>query len=151
MKALFATVIASVLSFGLVCSAQSMIEYSHVAAKPPAGMQTLGSHLNGALAKAADGTNAQQSPAGSQVKEVPPTQEAVAKPTPPTVFVLSNGKQVESNHYVLTAKDVQIQDGAAPQTIPLSNLNRTATVEANQKRGIDLKIPTSQSQMTLSF
>jgi hypothetical protein len=37
------------------------------------------------------------------------------------------------------------------RTIPLSALDLKATLAANHERGIDLKIPTNQSQISLGF
>lgn len=149
MKAVFIPLVAIVLGTGCTSVAQDMIEYSHIAAKPPVSMQTLSNKTSAALEKTVTGKTA--STAAPQDKKVTAGQELTGKPTPPAVFILSNGTRLESSHYELTAKDVVLQEGTTERTIPLTALDRKATVAENQKRGIDLKIPTSQSQITLSF
>jgi hypothetical protein len=126
-----------------------MVEYSHAAAKPPVSMQTLANKTNAALGKTV--AEKSDSKAAPQDTKVVAGQQLTGRPTPPAVFILSNGSRLESSHYVLTAQNLVIQDGATERTIPLNALDRNATVTENQKRGIDLKIPTGQSQMTLSF
>ena len=151
MKAVFIPLVAIVLGTGCTSVAQDMIEYSHIAAKPPVSMQMLSNKTSAALEKTVTGKTA--SKATPQDTKVTAGQELTGKPTPPAVFILSNGTRLESSHYELTAKDVVLQEGArrTERTIPLTALDRKATVAENQKRGIDLKIPTSQSQITLSF
>ena len=127
-----------------------MVEYSHAASTSAASLQGLANKINGSLQKGA------QSSSGPKVQTVGPSKpgsapELSSKPTPPALFILSDGKQLESSHYVLTAQNLEIQDGPKPQTIPLSAVNREATTAANQKRGLNLKFPNSTSQMTISF
>lgn len=149
MKVAFIPLVAFALGSGLLSSAQDMIEYSHIAAKPPVAMQNLANKTNAALGKSVSGASGPT--AAPKDTKVNAGQELVGKPTPPAVFILSNGTRLESSHYVLTAQNLVIQEGTAERTIPLTALNRDATVTENKKRGLDLKIPTSQSQMTLSF
>ena len=149
MKAVFVPLVAIALGAGCTAVAQDMLEYSHIAAKPPVGLQTLGNKTNAALEKAAGGKPADK--AAPQDKKVVAGPELTGKPTPPTVFILSDGTRLESSHYELTAQNLVLEEGTAQRTIPLTALDRKATVAENQKRGIDLKIPTSQSQITLSF
>lgn len=151
MKAMFVPIVAIALGAGCTAVAQDMIEYSHAAAKPPVGMQTLANRTNAALEKAAGDKSGSSTSAAPQDKKVVAGEELVGKPTPPAVFILSNGTRLESSHYELTAENVKLQEGATERTIPLTALDRNATIAANQKRGIDLKIPTSQSQIMLSF
>lgn len=149
MKAVFIPLVAIALGTGCTSAAQDMLEYSHAAAKPPVSVQTLANKTSAALAKAAsDKTTSKSAP---QDTKVVAGKELVGKPTPPAVFILSDGTRLESSHYTLTAENLTVQEGTTERTIPLSALDRKATVSENQKRGLDLKIPTSQSQMTLSF
>lgn len=149
MKAMFVPLVAIALGTGCTSVAQDMIEYSHIAAKPPVSMQSLANKTSASLAKTV--TDQSASKAAPQDKKVTAGQELTGKPTPPAVFILSNGTRLESSHYTLTAENLTLQEGATERTIPLNTLDRKATVAENQKRGIDLKIPTSQSQITLSF
>lgn len=149
MKAMFIPLIVVALGSGFPTAAQDMLEYSHIAAKPPVSMQTLVNKTNAAMEKTVtEKSTAKAAPKDTKVRA---GQELVGKPTPPAVFILSNGTRLESSHYTLTAENLTLQEGATERTIPLSALDRKATVAENQKRGLDLKIPTSQSQMTLSF
>jgi hypothetical protein len=149
MKAVLIPVVAMVLGTGCVVVAQDMVEYSHAAAKPPVGMQTLANKTNAALEKAAGEKSAATT--APQDKKVVAGQELTGKPTPPAVFILANGTRLESSHYELNAQNLVVQEGATERTIPIATLDRNATVSENHKRGIDLHIPTSQSQITLSF
>ncbi len=149
MKAVFIPLVAIALGTGCASVAQDMVEYSHIAAKPPVSMQTLSNKTNAALEKTV--TEKSASKAAPQDRKVTPGPELTGKPTPPAVFILSNGTRLESSHYELSSQNLVIQEGSTEHTIPLTALDRNATVKENQKRGIDLKIPTNQSQITLSF
>lgn len=148
--------------YGLTSYAQDMVEYSHAAAKSAAELNALASKVSGSLQKSAGQTSTEprlkeipnspsKTPASGASKSTTAAQDAAPKPTPPAVFILNDGKQIESSHYLVTAQSVEIQDGAKPQTIPLSALNRNATVAENQKRGLSINVPNSPSQMTISF
>jgi hypothetical protein len=73
------------------------------------------------------------------------------KPLPPTVFVLRNGERLEAHHYTIMAGSLRIAAHGEQRTIPLAALNLKATSAANHERGIDLKIPTNQNEIVLSF
>ncbi len=147
MKPASIGIVVMILAAGVSAAAQDMIEYGHIATKPPVSLQNLAKKANGSTQKAVTQSSVQNIDTGKT--SVAP--ESAAKPTPPAIFILTNGKQLESSHYVLTSNNVVLQDAGAEQTIPLSSLDRNATEAANRKRGVDLKIPTSTSQMTLSF
>ena len=67
--------------------------------------------------------------------EVPGSSDtAKAKPLPP---------QTADNLYVTIDRQ--------KRTIPLAMLDIKATLDANQKRGIDLRIPADQNEITLAF
>ncbi len=92
-----------------------------------------------------------------KVIEVPPAKNAEGKqvaastPTPPAVFILTNGERLEAKRYLLTQDILQIQQGRNQQTIPLDALNLPATIAANHERGIDLEVPENRNQLTLGF
>ena len=71
--------------------------------------------------------------------------------TPAAVFILFDGERLESSHYLLTVTSLRLQQGETQHTIPLSAVNLNATITANHKRGIDLKIPKNKSEVMLSF
>jgi hypothetical protein len=79
-------------------------------------------------------------------------QSAVAaKPTPKTVFVFVNGDRFEADHYVLHATFLHVTAEGQDRSIPLSALDIPKTIAVNRKRGINLKIPTSGSEVFLAF
>lgn len=83
--------------------------------------------------------------------EVPLPKDAVVKPQPPALFVLTNGEKLESRRYVLSADSLQIDVNRKQRTIPISQLNVDATVAANQQRGIDVSIPQDRSSLFVGF
>jgi hypothetical protein len=78
-------------------------------------------------------------------------QVVSSQPTPPAIFILTNGQRIEAKSYLLTNEMLQVQHGRDQQTIPLNDLNFEATVAANHERGIDLEIPENRNQLTLGF
>lgn len=91
-------------------------------------------------------------PSSAKLIEVPRGRSAPpAKPQPPTVFVLKTGEKLETHHYTIMAGSLNIPAGGDQRTIPLSDLDLKATLAANHARGIDLKIPTNPSQISLGF
>ncbi len=106
MKTTVLSVLVIAFAAGTTSLAQDMVEYSHIAAKPPVGLQGLANKINGSLQKSAT-----QGSSGAQVQTIESTKsgaapESVAKPTPPALFILSDGKQLESSHYVLTSQSL---------------------------------------------
>ena len=81
----------------------------------------------------------------------PTAKDQPPAPPPPAIFILKNGERIESSRYTLTATEVRVEKGDADRTIPVSALNLEATNAANTARGLDLKIPTGNNQMTISF
>jgi hypothetical protein len=151
MKSAGIALVLIAFAAGATSLAQDMAEYSHAAASAASSVQGLANKLNLTLQK--PGTQASSGPQVQTLDSSKPGahSEAVAKPTPPALFIFADGKQLESSHYVLTAQNLVIQDGPKAQTIPLTAINQQATIIANQKRGLNLKFPTSMSQMTISF
>ncbi len=151
MKLAFTAVIAIAFGAGSMLLAQDMVEYSNIASKPPVGLQGLSNKINSAMEKTASASEKTGAKPGVQEITTSNSAKPLAKPTPPAIFVLSDGKRIESSQYLLTASNVVLQDGTAQRTIPLSAINVKDTEAENQKRGVNLKIPTSGSQITLSF
>ena len=158
MKPLLIAMTAIVLGAGSTSLAQNMVEYSNIAGKGASAPKAMSSKITASTEKiaAAGAADASSHPAASKsrVQEAPTTQAeqvAGAKPTPPAIFILSNGERIESNHYVLTADSVRLQQNGVDRTIPVKALDVNATTTANQERGLHLMFPTSSSQMMLSF
>lgn len=76
---------------------------------------------------------------------------SVATPNPSAVFILANGERLESNNYTLTHDSIQLMQNGVRRTFPMDAVNLQATLAANKQRGIDLKIPSNNSQMVLAF
>ena len=91
-------------------------------------------------------------PSGAKVIEVPRMRNTrPAKPIPETIFVLSNGERLESNRYTIGALYLRVEVGGEERTIAVAELDRKATMAANQGRGVDLKIPTNGSEVFVAF
>jgi hypothetical protein len=86
-----------------------------------------------------------------KVIEVPLPKDAVVKPQPPALFVLTSGEKLESRRYVLSADALQIDVDRKQRTIPISELNMNATIAANQQRGIDVSFPQDRSSLFVGF
>jgi hypothetical protein len=92
------------------------------------------------------------SPVPAQVIEIPDTQKNTqTNPLPATVFVLTDGEKLETGRYLLTANSLSVTVHRAERTIPLRMLDVDATVAANRDRGIDLRIPSDQNEISLRF
>jgi hypothetical protein len=92
------------------------------------------------------------SPVPAQVIEIPDTQKSTqTNPLPTTVFVLTDGERLETERYLLTANSLFVTVHRAGRTIPLRMLDVDATVAANRDRGIDLRIPSDQNEISLRF
>jgi hypothetical protein len=95
---------------------------------------------------------APEPPAKAQVIEIPgAARSATAKMLPPAVFILTNGEQLETRRFVLTASNLSVSIERRQRIIPLDMLDLNATVAANQQRGIDLRIPNDRNEISLSF
>jgi hypothetical protein len=92
------------------------------------------------------------SPVPAQVIEIPDTKKSTqTNPLPATVFVLTDGEKLETGRYLLTANSLSLTIHRAERTIPLRMLDVDATVAANRNRGIDLRIPSDQNEISLRF
>jgi hypothetical protein len=87
-----------------------------------------------------------------KLTEVPQLQERPAsKPLPPTLFVFTNGKKLETSRYLLTAASLELEIGRQQRSVPISALDVDATLAANRERGIDLKIPSNRNSVSIGF
>ena len=91
-------------------------------------------------------------PAKPQVIEVPGAANATAAKTlPPTIFILANGERLEARRFMLTTRSLSVSIDRKERTIPLDMIDLNATLAANHERGIDLRIPDDQNEISLSF
>ena len=89
---------------------------------------------------------------GPQLINVPSgPSAALAKPIPKTVFIFTNGDQLEADHYTMYSNFLHVTAEGQERSIPISALDVKKTVAANRERGINLKIPTSGSEVFLAF
>jgi hypothetical protein len=86
-----------------------------------------------------------------EAPQVPGKKQAPAQPTPPAVFILSNGDRLESARYMVTVNSIRVEQNGAQRTIPLNELNVDATLAANKARGLNIKFPTDKTQIMLGF
>lgn len=95
---------------------------------------------------------ARRIPAGPKITELPGTAATAASaPLPPAMFILTNGERIESRQYLVTYNQVQLTVDRQARTIPLSMLDVNATLAADRQRGIDLRIPSGQNEISLGF
>ena len=155
MKTQLTIVAGAMFMLAGVVHGQTMVEYSNLSAHASKALGTSMDKIGAAQQKVADKTGeATQSrvwEAKDEKKAPGKTQAQPAAPTPPAVFILSNGDRLESSKYVLTVDSLHVQQGETQRSIPLSALNMDATLAANRARGVDLKVPTSKSQIMLGF
>lgn len=91
-------------------------------------------------------------PASPQLINVAPVASApLAKPIPKTVFVFTDGDQLEADHYMLYANFLHVTAEGQERSIPLSALDVKKTMAVNRERGINIHIPTSGSEVFLAF
>jgi thiol-disulfide isomerase/thioredoxin len=68
----------------------------------------------------------------------------------PAVFVFKNGERVEAGHYLLSSSSLQMTPiEGKPRTVELSELDLKATIAVNHQRGVEIKIPASDGEITL--
>ncbi len=73
------------------------------------------------------------------------------KPIPKTIFVLMNGEQLESNHYVIGGGFVDVTVAGEQRRIAFTSLDTRKTIALNHAHGVDLKFPTSKNEVFLGF
>jgi hypothetical protein len=90
----------------------------------------------------AEGMQAEITPPPPAVQDPPPARDA--KPSEPTVLVFRDGHQQEVSNYAIMGQTVYVLDERT-QKIPLANLDVSATVKANDDRGMEFKIPATSN------
>lgn len=91
-------------------------------------------------------------PAEPRIINVSFPENAPRQSVPPAVFVLKDGKRIEASRYVLTSDKLWVQRIGEPrQAIPVSELNVQATTNANQERGLALKVPSTRGEVFMGF
>ncbi len=91
---------------------------------------------------------------GAKLIELPLTsQEAPSRAdVPATMFLLKNGQRIEARRYTITGDFVYLVTGYQQTTrISVEALNLPATLEVNRNNGIDLRIPSTASELFLSY
>jgi thiol-disulfide isomerase/thioredoxin len=73
------------------------------------------------------------------------------KPLPKTIFILSSGEKLESDHYVIQSGFVDVTVGEQVRHVLLTELDTQKTIAVNHKNGVNLKIPTNKSELFLGF
>jgi cytochrome c biogenesis protein CcmG/thiol:disulfide interchange protein DsbE len=73
------------------------------------------------------------------------------KPIPKTIFVLANGEQWESDHYVIGGGFVDVTVAGEQRHIALASLDTKKTIALNHEHGVDLKLPTNKNEVFLGF
>jgi hypothetical protein len=96
----------------------------------------------------------QVAPADPKVIDVPEpivVSSKVAR-TPTAIFILSDGRRLESQNYTITDTTLTIQEPhRSAMQVPLDRLNLEATQLENHKRGLDLQFPEGRSEILISF
>lgn len=86
------------------------------------------------------------------VMEVPGAANSKeARVLPPTIFILEDGERVEMRRFLLTASVLSFNVDRQQRVVPFDMLDIEATISANHERGIDLRIPADQNEISLSF
>ena len=94
----------------------------------------------------------ERKPSGMKVIDIPPDKDShPGQPLPKAVFVLTNGERVETDRYTMDTKYIHVALEDGERIIATSAVDVQATESANHARGIDLKIPTSKSEVFVSF
>lgn len=72
--------------------------------------------------------------------------------TPAAVFILSDGRRVQSQNYTITDSILTIKEPHRPAIqIPLDQLNIEATLAENHQHGLDLRLPENKSEIVIGF
>ncbi len=91
-------------------------------------------------------------PSGMKVIDIPPDKSShPGQPVPKAVFVLTSGERLESDRYTMDTKYLHVAVEGEERIVAMSAVDVQATESANRARGIDLKIPTSKSEVFVSF
>ena len=87
-----------------------------------------------------------------QVIELAPMVHRISAPksSKPAVFIFKSGERVEAGHFLLSSNSLQMTPiEGKPRTIVLSDLDLKATIAANHERGVEIKIPGGEGEITL--
>jgi hypothetical protein len=87
--------------------------------------------------------------AQSQAAQAPPSSSSPAPAKskmrdddPPTTLVFRDGKRVETQNYAIVGNTLWLMaDNGHMQKVPLSELDREATLKSNGERGVDFRVP----------
>ena len=79
------------------------------------------------------------------------SRDREAAPSPPAIFVLTNGERLEAQRFLLTATSLTVNISRAQRVIPLTALDLDSTMAANRQRGVRLQIPTEHNEIVLGF
>jgi peroxiredoxin len=91
-------------------------------------------------------------PSGMQVIDIPPDKDSrPGQPLPKAVFVLTNGERLESDRYTMDPQFLHIAVEGEERIVAMSSVDVLATESANRARGLAVKIPTSKSEVFVSF
>lgn len=107
------------------------------------------------------GPDSAAAPSGPKIIDIPQTSPtprstparhaAPPKPAPKTIFVLASGERLESDDYTMEAGTLHVTVAGEQRAIALSTLDVKQTLALNHERGIDLKIPQSRNEVSVSF
>ncbi len=90
--------------------------------------------------------------ASAKIIEVPGAANSAAfRPLPPATFILTNGERLEARRYLLTYDHLRFTVDRQQRSIPLAMVDVDATIAANRKRGINLRIPADRSEISVGF
>jgi hypothetical protein len=89
---------------------------------------------------------------GAKLIELPAIGRSAPAILQPTVFLLANGQRMEGRRYTITGDYVYLVIGRRQTArIPIADLDVPATVDANRGNGIELRIPSTASELFLSY
>lgn len=93
-------------------------------------------------------------PAEPKMIEVPEPAKVASNiaRTPAAVFVLSDGRRLETQTYTITDSVLTIKELHRPaMQVPLDQLNVEATLAENHQRGLNLQLPENRSEIVIGF
>lgn len=148
MKPVLMSVITATLFFAPAIIAQDLVEYARQPIVPPKLSRATSALTSHDVDPKAPGKVTE---VAAQAKNAPEKSEPAPKPASMAIFILTDGTRIESGNYIVTAESLQVEDKGTWRTVPLSGLNAKETIAGNKARGIDMMIPSSPNQITLSF
>ena len=97
----------------------------------------------------------QIAPADPKLIEVPEpqiTRTSTIARSPSAIFILTDGRRLETQNYTVTDTQLTIKEAHRPAVqVPLDQLNVQATLAENHQRGLDLQLPESRSEILVGF